>query len=330
MKIVQFMAAKRYVGAERSFVELCNELSKSEDVTALVVRGCEFKDRFSDRVEVIELAANPSRYNPFLYTELKKILQKISPDILHVHSAKAAEIAYKLSKLYSIPYIATKRNSERDSKKNIYFDKAPFAVGVSREVTETINNPNKTTIYNGIEPVRVVGKKERVFTIVAAGVLQPRKGFDDLIEQVAQLNFDFRLKIAGEGEQREELERLIGRLGLRGRVELLGQRDDLPKILASAHLQVINSSREGLSRVLIEGLFYSDLIISTKVAGSTEILSDDFLFDRGEAGAKIAHIYHNYGKYRQRFLPIKAKRHFFTLERVAKEYRELYKRVAGV
>jgi len=331
VRIVQFMASKRYVGAERSFVELCNELAKEDEVSALVVRGCEFIDRFDPRVQVIELRSNPSRYNPWLYWELKTLLQKLDPHILHVHSAKAAEIAYRLQKIHPIPYIATKRNSERRSKKAIYFDRAPFAVGVSQQVSETIHNPNKATISNGIEPVEL-GEvvKEPVFTMVAVGVLEPRKGFDDLIAQVARLDFDFRLKIVGEGREGKRLQELIASLGLERKVELLGQREDVPQILASAHLQIINSHREGLSRVLIEGLFYSDLIISTKVAGSLEILEEEFLFDYGTAASKIAQIYHDYEGYKQAFAPIRAKREFFTLQRVAREYRQLYRRLARV
>ena len=321
------MASKRYVGAERSFVELSNELAKKHQVRAIVPKGCQFKQKFSSEVEVVELPGS-SRYNPFVYAALLQALKGM--DIVHTHSAKATEMVARIKPLLNIPFIATKRNSEKASRKVRYFDIADMAVGVSEEVTDSIQNPNKTTIYNGIEVKEVQVQKEPIFTMIAIGILQPRKGFKELIEIAKELAFDFRLWIVGEGEQREELEALIESLGLEEKVKLLGQREDIPELLSRAHLQIINSYREGLSRVLIEGLFYSDLIISTKVAGSVEILSEEFLFDRSELKVKIEDIYQNYECYKEAFLPIKQKRHFFMLSRVANEYERLYKELLGV
>ena len=293
MKIVQFMASPKYVGAERSFVELCNELAKEEEVIALVVRGCEYKDRFSKKVEVIELRSHPSRYNPWLYFEIARILRQKRPHIVHAHSVKATQILYALWQLLRFPFVATKRNSSKNAK---IFDRVPFAVGVSQEVLATIDNPNKALVYNGIEPKRIESvKKEEIFTMVAIGILQPRKGFGELIEAVKDLTFAFQLWIVGEGEQREELERLIRRYGLEQKVQLLGQREDTHLLQARSHLQIINSKREGFSRVLIEGFFYSDVVISTKVAGSVEVLPEEFLFE--DPKAKIEEVYRDYASY---------------------------------
>ena len=326
MKIVQFMASPKFVGAERSFVELSNELAKSDEVIALVVRGCEYKDRFKN-VKVIELQSNPSRFNPLLYLEIASILQKERPHIVHAHSAKATQILYNLYKVMRFNFIATKRNS---SKKATIFNKVPVAVGVSKEVVESIDNTNKFLIYNGIEPKPLPKiQKEPVFTMIAIGILQPRKGFRELIEACSKLNFDYRLWIVGEGEQRSELEALIKQKGLEEKIQLLGQREDVHLLQARSHLQIINSKREGFSRVLIEGFFYSDVVISTKVAGSTEVLEEEFLFD--DVGAKIEEVYSNYDRFKKHFAQLKQEyQKRFLLENVAKEYRKLYKRVASV
>ncbi|BCD62719.1 poly(glycerol-phosphate) alpha-glucosyltransferase [Nitratiruptor sp. YY08-26] len=327
MKIMQFMASAKYVGAERSFVELCNELAKSDEVIAVVVKGCEYKDRFSRDVKVLELQSNSSRYNPFLYLELAKIIKKHKPTVVHAHSAKATQILYVLWKYMRFAFVATKRNS---SRKATIFNKVPFAVGVSKEVVASIDNPSKALVYNGIEP-KALGDvvKEDIFTMVAIGILQPRKGFAELIEAVQDLPFDFRLWIVGEGEQRGELQDLIKRFNLEEKVLLLGQREDTHLLQARAHLQIINSKREGFSRVLIEGFFYSDVVISTKVAGSTEMLPDIFLFD--DPKEKIQEVFANYDFYKEQFGALKKQyQKRFTLANVAREYRKIYKRVAGV
>ena len=319
------MASPKYVGAERSFVELSNELAKNEEVIALVVKGCEYKDKFSQNVHVIELAANPSRYNPFLYREIFKILKEQKPDIVHTHSAKATQIMYKLWKLKKFRFVATKRNT----KKNKVFDKVPAVVAVSQEVANQIKNKNKYIIYNGIEPKTIQEQKESKFTIIAVGALRKVKNFDGLIEGVLKLPFDFQLWIVGEGEERKNLERLIKQKNLQNIVKLLGYRTDIPSLLAKSHLQIISSHREGFSRALIEGLFYSDVVISTKVAGSTEILPDALLFDN--VSQKIEEVYHEYDIYKEIFQKTKKQyQPLLQLDRIAQEYKELYKKALNV
>ena len=319
------MASPKYVGAERSFVELSNELAKSEEVIALVVKGCEYKDKFSKNVQVLELTSDSSRYNPFLYREIYNIIKKYKPDIVHTHSAKATQIMYKLWKLKRFTFIATKRNT----KKNKIFDKVPVVVAVSQEVANQIKDKNKYIIYNGIKPKTIQEQKESKFTIIAVGALRKVKNFDGLIEGVQKLPFDFQLWIVGEGEERKNLEQLIKQKNLQDRVKLLGYRTDIPSLLAKSHLQVISSHREGFSRALIEGLFYSDVVISTKVAGSTEILSDELLFD--DVVKKIEEVYNEYEKYKNIFKKVKEQyQPLLRLDRVAKEYKEVYKKALYV
>jgi len=323
VKIVQFMASPKYVGAERSFVELSNELAKEDEVVALVVRGCEYKDKFSDAVKVVELRSNPSRLNPLLYIEIAKILRQERPDIVHAHSAKAAQIMERLWRVMGFSFVATKRNS----KKSSVFHRIPHVVGVSKEAVKGIEGAK--VIYNAITPKKLPNiQKEPIFTIVAIGALRAVKGFDELIEAAAKLPFDFRLWIVGEGEERGRLEKLIEELGVEKRVKLLGWRDDTHILQARAHLQVINSHREGFSRALIEGLFYSDVVISKPVGGSVEILPPDFIYD--DPAQKIQEVYENYEDYKRRFARLKAElAPKFHLSQTARRYRELYKEVAG-
>lgn len=72
--------------------------------------------------------------------------------------------------------------------------------------------------------------------IVAAGQLVRGKGLDLLLQAMTRLPTDVRLKLAGEGRQREELERLAAELSLSHRVEFLGRLAGQPllKLLGEA------------------------------------------------------------------------------------------------
>ena len=139
------------------------------------------------------------------------------------------------------------------------------------------------------------------FSIVAVGRLDKIKGFDLLIRAVSELKFDFELKIYGQGGERQNLQNLIDSLNLQDRVRLCGFCDDVAAALSASHLHVISSRKEGFPVILIEGIFYSPVLISTRVGGISEILSEEFLCEAADLGAKIDEIYRTYGKYARAF-----------------------------
>ena len=139
------------------------------------------------------------------------------------------------------------------------------------------------------------------FSIVAVGRLDKIKGFDLLIRAASELKFDFELKIYGQGGERQNLQNLIDSLKLQDRVRLCGFCDDVAAALSASHLHVISSRKEGFPVILIEGIFYSPVLISTRVGGISEILSEEFLYEPANLGAKIDEIYRTYGKYARAF-----------------------------
>ena len=145
------------------------------------------------------------------------------------------------------------------------------------------------------------------FSIVAVGRLDKIKGFDLLIRAASELKFDFELKIYGQGGERQNLQNLIDSLNLQDRVRLCGFCDDVAVALSASHLHVISSRKEGFPVILIEGIFYSPVLISTRVGGISEILSEEFLYEPANLGAKIDEIYRTYGKSARAFAQKHAK-----------------------
>ena len=145
------------------------------------------------------------------------------------------------------------------------------------------------------------------FSIVAVGRLDKIKGFDLLIRAASELKFDFELKIYGQGGERQNLQNLIDSLNLQDRVRLCGFCDDVAAVLSTSHLHVISSRKEGFPVILIEGIFYSPVLISTRVGGISEILSEEFLYEAADLSAKIDKIYRDYGKYARAFAQKHAK-----------------------
>lgn len=135
------------------------------------------------------------------------------------------------------------------------------------------------------------------FSIIAVGRLDKIKGFDLLIRAVSELKFDFELKIYGHGGERQNLQNLIDSLNLQDHVRLCGFCDDVAAALAASHLHVISSRKEGFPVILIEGIFYSPVLISTRVGGIPEILDEEFLYNVENLSDKIYEIYTEYEKF---------------------------------
>jgi glycosyltransferase involved in cell wall biosynthesis len=112
----------------------------------------------------------------------------------------------------------------------------------------------------------------------AVGRLSPEKGFDRLIQSAGHLlrgGLDLELVIAGDGEERPRLERLIDELGLRDRVRLLGFCADPRDVYEALDLFVLSSLREGLPNVLLEAMALAVPVVSTNIAGIPRLIQDD-------------------------------------------------------
>jgi len=183
------------------------------------------------------------------------------------------------------------------------------------------------TVYNGIEPVEIGSvQSPKVFSMCAIGRLDPIKGFDRLIDSVAQLDFDYTLDIVGEGKAYADLDKQIRRLGLEDRVKLRGYSDAIPQIMSEVDVVVMSSVSEGFSLVMVEALFYANIFVSTPVSGAIEVLDDQFLMPVDAIAEKLNDIYRHKERYEKDFRQLKERtKERFLLQNVAKEHIDIYK-----
>jgi len=114
--------------------------------------------------------------------------------------------------------------------------------------------------------------------LVAAGTLQPWKGFADLIDAVAMLDRKgrkVRLIILGEGPLHSDLETQVARLGLGHAIKLPGFTDNPLRYFSRADAFVLSSRVEGLPNVLAEAMMCGCTPVSTDCpTGPRELLGD--------------------------------------------------------
>ncbi|MCW3848636.1 glycosyltransferase [Sphingomonas sp. LB-2] len=109
--------------------------------------------------------------------------------------------------------------------------------------------------------------------VVSLGALIPLKGHDIVIDAVAGLP-GVNLWIAGQGPEHARLEAKIARMGLGGRVRLLGgvPADEVAALLAAADVMALASEREGLANAWFEAMASGTPIAIPDVGGARQVL----------------------------------------------------------
>jgi GalNAc-alpha-(1->4)-GalNAc-alpha-(1->3)-diNAcBac-PP-undecaprenol alpha-1,4-N-acetyl-D-galactosaminyltransferase len=114
--------------------------------------------------------------------------------------------------------------------------------------------------------------------VLTAGRLAYEKGYDLLIRAFAQVHKsypDWHLLILGEGQQRNELEKLVFSCGLEENIHLPGRVNNTYDYYHRADLFVLPSRYEGLPNALCEAMVHGLPVIATNCsAGVSEVVQD--------------------------------------------------------
>lgn len=109
--------------------------------------------------------------------------------------------------------------------------------------------------------------------LLALGRLHPNKGFDVLLDALAEVG-DAYLWLAGDGPLTAELRSRADRLGVAPRVRFLGWQDDTAGLLAAADAVICASRHEPLGNVVIEAWAHGVPVIAAASQGPGALIRD--------------------------------------------------------
>jgi glycosyltransferase involved in cell wall biosynthesis len=144
-------------------------------------------------------------------------------------------------------------------------------LGWKRDV-EVISNFTST---ERVEPISraVLDTPENAPVVMSMGRFVKRKGFHTLIEAVAKVPGVY-LWLLGDGEERDDLDKLATDLGVSERVRFAGWQKDTRPFLAAADIFVMASSHEPLGNVILEAWAQGTPVVSSRSEGPQWFMRD--------------------------------------------------------
>ncbi|UJP64164.1 glycosyltransferase [Mongoliitalea daihaiensis] len=132
-----------------------------------------------------------------------------------------------------------------------------------KQIRNQVPNP-ETKIFLNIG--RLIARKGQEELILA---------FDQLLKSQNNFSQTYNLWFVGKGDQQDHLQNLAQSLKLQDQVIFLGDRKDIPELLAAADYFVFPSHYEGLPGALIEAMMAKVPIIASDIPENKECLSSD-------------------------------------------------------
>ncbi len=279
-------------------VDLANGLAMKHEVYIAYSKRPQtpknFNEYFDERIHLIKVNNFTRAISPvkdFKATiELKNIVDKISPDIIHLHSSKAGVIGRILFGNAKIPLFYTphgysflmkdcsklKRGIYRSIEKIMSFGRCITISCSHGEHEETLKlTKNALYVNNGInikqidELVAKIPKHDHPFTVYTLGRICYQKN-PSLFNSIAEAMPKVRFLWIGDGELRNELKA--------SNIEITGwvDRNEALNYSVNADVFVLTSLWEGLPISLLESMYMKKKCIVSDVIGNHDVIRNNY------------------------------------------------------
>ena len=307
MKIVEIINAFSLRGGAEVFLySLLREMSKNKNNEIfLIILFDGIHESFDLKKENIKIFTCHKRkgIDFFAAKELKRILDKIKPDIVHTHLSCSASLffAYGFKKrpwvrVHTIHSVADKESSKPIILLNKILLKKSLInfVGISRQVSlsieKTYNTKEIVTINNGVEITDEVGSnyESRKYDFICVARFFEVKNHKFLLESFKTYlrNHNSSLfLLVGDGELKVECEKYCIENSMMKNVVFTGAVNDVGKYLAQSKVLVLTSFYEGNPISILEGISAGLVIVSSDVGGVSDVVSNNingFLYASGD------------------------------------------------
>ena len=295
MHIVAHNGAPHFGGAERATTLLLAGLQRRGHRVLLFCNNTEVASRaaeFGIPTDVLRLGGDIMLPDAVRFG---RALRALGPDAVILSTFRKLWLGAMGAWLAGVPRVVARIGLNTDAPRGRKY-RAVFTHGIDAVVLRAADaRPRYLGSLPGIDPRRIIvvdggvaprpitgapgavreslGVPDGAVVIGAVGRLAEQKRFDRLLRSVAALPEHVHCILAGDGDQRVPLEELADQLGIRNRVHLLGEREDVGDVLAALDVFVVCSDYEGMANAMLEALAAGLPVVSTPVSGAADALA---------------------------------------------------------
>lgn len=228
---------------------------------------------------------------------LKSVIAKEKPDVVHLHASRAHVLGSAAARLAGASVVVATRRMD-DPIRMVWPNTSAYGKWTTA-VAAISSAVRDVMIECGVDPAKIrlipsgtdverferavpdpdlrlrLGIDASIPIVCAAATLAERKGLRYLIEAAAVLaknGSPVHLVIGGDGEQREDLQRLAAELGVAA--SFVGFYADMPALLASIDVFAMPSLSEGLGVAVLEAMAAGKPVVASAVGGLRESVVD--------------------------------------------------------
>lgn len=252
------------------------------------------------------------------FSAVSRLMLKESIPIIHAHNRASVRVALELRRRYPCHLVATAHTMVPYPE----YREVDHILAVSHAVVDCLRESGTTAnrpidmIYGGVDMDRFCPNPSSraalrqelgldastpvVVTVCRLGKKTSVRYFLEAAARVRKHRPDAHFVLAGDGPflARHEALRHRRALGLECSVSFLGDREDVPEILAAADVFALCSTREALGLAALEAMACRVPVVATRVGGLVETLVNDesgYLVDpTGEAiAARVLELLNN-------------------------------------
>ena len=271
MKVVHLVLSNSFAGIEQHVNEL---LTNINNIDTILICNESIAKNFNLKISTITIK-NFGRRSFLGKYKLKKLINEISPDIVHTHGSKTTSIIKSINN-NAYKHVTTVHGIKKNVK---VYESADFVIGVSENALSGIETKKKV-ITNWWRPeLKNIQSNSKEFAL-AVGRLEKVKGFDLLIS--SWKNIKSNLIIIGSGQEKESLMQLIEQYNLSNKIKIIDEVKsyELNDYYSKASVLIISSIDEGGPRVALEALYLKIPVLSTNVGHMNQIFPNDFLAEK--------------------------------------------------
>lgn len=313
-KILYITVRSDHGGGPNHILQLIKGLSSTFEIYIACPKDEPYFAIFSGYAECIEIPHR--KFSIYRLLSLYKLVNEKKIDIIHSHGKGAGLYSRILGALCRKPvvhafhglhhahmnfvsrfaYLCVERGLGRLTRIFINVSESERASCMKANLYE---KSNSTVIPNGVvvpafrqRPCRD-GAEFKLITVSRLSYIKGNDVLLDVVKSLTLLTRNFKLRIVGDGEDRERLEKKARMLGIQDNVAFLGFRKDVPELLEEADLFLSSSRGEGMPIAVLEAMARGLPVVASDVIGNRDAVMDGktgFLYDinsPGEGAGKV-------------------------------------------